>query len=344
MLEQRFAEDLNQTLMAIKLKEEHEERIRQQQQQSQPQQGQQHSHQKHQHHQHKSRSPNQPVALEPHQKKGLTTELRHGSSSSNSINISSSDNAKKKNHMETVNPRTGRRERVFVNLELVYPDPKPDGSVAEEFCFEELRARHRGWLGRDWKRERLERKRVEKDHWEEERKLQAEDEEELLLHQRRQRGPFEEHEELVATKSVATKESVDVEAGRAVGSSTTVTATKTTTTTTTTTEDQARALADEMRVACRIEDGGSGNALAVAGGVAVNSGDAGSLVADMNDENAPPSKEELEKAALARKLRREERANRTRKIKVMEVKGATQTSMYIIYYYIPFRFSPLVSS
>jgi checkpoint serine/threonine-protein kinase len=50
---------------------------------------------------------------------------------------------------------------------------------------------------------------------------------------------------------------------------------------------------------------------------------------DENDENMPPSQEDVEKAKLARKARREERANRTRKIKVMEVReirGETQTS------------------
>ncbi len=48
-----------------------------------------------------------------------------------------------------------------------------------------------------------------------------------------------------------------------------------------------------------------------------------------NDENAPPSLVEVEKVKAAKKARREERANRTRKIKVMDVKeirGETQTS------------------
>lgn len=50
-----------------------------------------------------------------------------------------------------INPKTGRAECVFVNLELVYPDSR-DPSL--EFCFEELRARQRGWLQRDWAAER----------------------------------------------------------------------------------------------------------------------------------------------------------------------------------------------
>ncbi|KAL1983026.1 hypothetical protein VTN96DRAFT_573 [Rasamsonia emersonii] len=48
---------------------------------------------------------------------------------------------------EAVNPRTGRRERVFVNLEAVYPDYKNPGY---EISFEELRAISRGWMQKDW--------------------------------------------------------------------------------------------------------------------------------------------------------------------------------------------------
>ena len=48
-----------------------------------------------------------------------------------------------------VNPRTGKVERVFVNLEAVYPNPNDSN---EEYSFEELRAKHRGWLDRSWPR------------------------------------------------------------------------------------------------------------------------------------------------------------------------------------------------
>lgn len=49
---------------------------------------------------------------------------------------------------EAINPRTGRRERVFVNLEAVYPDYK---NPSYEISFEELRAKNRGWTSKDWK-------------------------------------------------------------------------------------------------------------------------------------------------------------------------------------------------
>lgn len=52
-----------------------------------------------------------------------------------------------------------------------------------------------------------------------------------------------------------------------------------------------------------------------------------------NDENAPPSQADLEKARIAKKARREERANKTRKIKVMdvrEIRAETQTSRLLM--------------
>ncbi|KAL5339412.1 Mad3/BUB1 homology region 1-domain-containing protein [Aspergillus crustosus] len=49
---------------------------------------------------------------------------------------------------EAVNPRTGRRERVFVDLDAVYPDYKNPNI---EVSFEELRAIKRGWMDKDWR-------------------------------------------------------------------------------------------------------------------------------------------------------------------------------------------------
>lgn len=48
---------------------------------------------------------------------------------------------------EAVNPRTGRRERVFVNLEAVYPDIR---NPSHEVSFEELRAMRRGYMSKNW--------------------------------------------------------------------------------------------------------------------------------------------------------------------------------------------------
>ena len=49
---------------------------------------------------------------------------------------------------QIVNAKTGRIERVFVDLEAVYPNVN---DTNEEYCFEELRAKHRGWIEKDWK-------------------------------------------------------------------------------------------------------------------------------------------------------------------------------------------------
>jgi len=55
---------------------------------------------------------------------------------------------------QTTNARTGKIERVFVDLEAIYPN---DDDVNEEMSFEELRAKSRGWLSRDWAAESKQR-------------------------------------------------------------------------------------------------------------------------------------------------------------------------------------------
>lgn len=51
-----------------------------------------------------------------------------------------------------VNCKTGKAERVFVNLEAVYPNP---ADHAEEMSFDELRAIRRGWADKDWRKENM---------------------------------------------------------------------------------------------------------------------------------------------------------------------------------------------
>ncbi|KAM7208018.1 checkpoint serine/threonine-protein kinase [Naviculisporaceae sp. PSN 640] len=48
---------------------------------------------------------------------------------------------------KTINPLSGKIERVFVDLRVVYPTPKEPGT---ELSFEEVWARNRGWLDRVW--------------------------------------------------------------------------------------------------------------------------------------------------------------------------------------------------
>ena len=56
---------------------------------------------------------------------------------------------------QSVNARTGRIERVFVRLDAVYPN---SNDLSEEYSFDELRARRRGWLDKKWEPQRKENK------------------------------------------------------------------------------------------------------------------------------------------------------------------------------------------
>ncbi|KAK4165672.1 checkpoint serine/threonine-protein kinase [Cladorrhinum sp. PSN259] len=50
-------------------------------------------------------------------------------------------------HQVTINPVNGKRERVFVDLRVVYPAPDEPGA---ELSFEEIWAANRGWLDHEW--------------------------------------------------------------------------------------------------------------------------------------------------------------------------------------------------
>ncbi|KAK1754933.1 checkpoint serine/threonine-protein kinase [Echria macrotheca] len=50
----------------------------------------------------------------------------------------------------TVNPSNGKKERVFVDLRVIYPTPDEPGT---ELSFEEVWAANRGWLDREWTEE-----------------------------------------------------------------------------------------------------------------------------------------------------------------------------------------------
>ncbi|KAK8154708.1 hypothetical protein IWX90DRAFT_490109 [Phyllosticta citrichinensis] len=153
---------------------------------------------------------------------------------------------------ESLNPRSGKVERCFVNLEAVYPDF--ENSNGEEFCFEELRAAHRGWMKYDWAQ--INRQAAEK------------------LRQERAQKESQER------KALKPKDPQVLQPKEA--------------------PERAAALAKSLKQTV----------------VPLN---------DTNDENAPPTQEEIQRAKMLKKQRREERANRTRKIEVMEVRGETKT-------------------
>lgn len=52
----------------------------------------------------------------------------------------------------TVNPSNGKKERVFVDLQAVYPSPEVPGT---ELSFEEIWAANRGWLDQAWQRDEI---------------------------------------------------------------------------------------------------------------------------------------------------------------------------------------------
>ncbi|KAF2452277.1 hypothetical protein BDY21DRAFT_375675 [Lineolata rhizophorae] len=164
-------------------------------------------------------------------------------------------------HQKTVNPKTGRVEEVFADLEAVYPDAADPSAV--EFCFEELRAKHRGWLECDWIAVRREEA------------LRAK-EEEVERIDRDERARRREQQRVAATTDPAA--------------------------------DEPSSQRPEQQIV-----GGLRKLV---------------VLNDENDENAPPPPDkDIAAANLRKQRRREERANRTRKIKVMEVRevrGETQ--------------------
>ncbi|KAI2629663.1 Mad3/BUB1 homology region 1-domain-containing protein [Hypoxylon sp. NC1633] len=55
-------------------------------------------------------------------------------------------------HQVIINPHSGKRERVFIDLEAIYPTPEEPGT---ELSFEELWAVNRGWLDVSWEDDSL---------------------------------------------------------------------------------------------------------------------------------------------------------------------------------------------
>ncbi|EMC95922.1 hypothetical protein BAUCODRAFT_71631 [Baudoinia panamericana UAMH 10762] len=151
-------------------------------------------------------------------------------------------------HQCVRNPKTGRLEAVFVDLEAVYCE---SSKGAKEYCFEELSARRRGWLTKEWSRERKQPLRA---------------------------APLQGLS--FDTDPVATP---NVESDVALQEPLTVTGT----------EHVAKVCATKQRGFKIFEDAG---------------------------EERPSDLRHIEPAQEEPKLRREERANRTRKIQVMDVK------------------------
>ncbi|THV69208.1 hypothetical protein D6D29_10093 [Aureobasidium pullulans] len=181
-----------------------------------------------------------------------------------------------------INLKTGRPECVFVNLEAVYPDPT-DPSV--EFCFEELRARHRGWLDRDWAAER------------------------------RQAQPIDQAQENSSIKQQPQKEP---KRGFAIFQDTSATEKQQ--------EPETERPTSQRGFQIFQDDSENKKSPAHSSPLTIDTSLKVVPVKDENDENRPPSKADVE---LAKRMRREERANKTRKIKVMDVEHVQKETQTI---------------
>lgn len=171
----------------------------------------------------------------------------------------------KHEHQYARNPRTGKKECVFVNLEALYPQS------GREYCFEELRAQHRGWLDFEWNKERL--------------SSATQDTETTTCLE----PPAPPHsDELEASQNSGITEQPKQKKHRGF-----------------------QIFEDQAPHATAPKPSSNDDK------VLVESFSRTMALNDENDENNAPSKQE---ADLAKKLRREERANRTRKIQVMDVK------------------------
>lgn len=196
------------------------------------------------------------------------------------------------------NEKTGRLECVFVNLEAVYP---VTGNLAVEYCFEELRARHRGWLDKDWRKEQQQQQKKPK-------KLTKSESFDIQLDTPTPLQEQMQQEDAPLAKSVIKDKPFTIfsDADQEMPTSRP------------TSKQKGFKIFEDTDLEPRPlpKPEVSSRPTTVTKTLALN---------DENDENTPPSKQEID---AAKKARREERANRTRKIKVMEVqhiKNETQT-------------------
>ncbi|TKA30474.1 hypothetical protein B0A50_02702 [Salinomyces thailandicus] len=188
--------------------------------------------------------------------------------------------------------QTGRMECVFVNLEAVYPD---SGRRNEEYCFEELRARRRGWLGKDWRRPESKAKHAPRPA---QHMSQPVPEPEAKFKSAEKTTP-EDEESPSGTLDIHVDEPVQPQPQQPKTKQRGFKIFEDTSSEPLPASKQTRQKENDEKVLVE----------SFSKTLALN---------DENDENAPPSKQQG--AELAKRLRREERANRTRKIQVMDVK------------------------
>ena len=210
----------------------------------------------------------------------------------------SSHSSSSSNHEQqcVFNEKTGRLECVFVNLEAVYPET---GNLAVEYCFEELRARHRGWLDKERKKAKAgQQKKLTKS---ESFDIQLDTPTPLQEQKKEEQAPIANSVAKEKPFAIFSDAQQDTPESRP------------------TSKQKGFKIFEDTDLEPKQPpkpEATSSRSKSTTKTLALN---------DENDENTPPSKQEID---AAKKARREERANRTRKIKVMEVqhiKNETQT-------------------
>lgn len=271
-------------------------------------------------------SPNVPN-IHDHRTNGTASFCVIQSSSSSSVRPAYESS----NHtsQRVINPRTGRAECVFVNLEAVYPDPS---NPSVEYCFEELMARHRGWLEHDWAAEKEDGK-------------QEEESAESMLEREEMTEEQEEKQEEIQEEQVPQSPPKPVQRkGFAIFQDENAPAApKTAIYRDEPTQPSQQPPAHQKRGFEIFHDGGNPTTQESAQDrPPIITIDSSFQVLSLNDENAenrPPAQQNTQTrdaqaqrdadVAIAKRLRKEERANRTRKIKVMDVETVQKETQTI---------------
>lgn len=200
-------------------------------------------------------------------------------------------------------------ECVFVNLEAVYPE---SGKRSAEYCFEELRARYRGWLNKDWRRSEVQMKP---------RLLDPAPEPVFEMHHDPERVP-EPPLDIHIDESMpepSQESTFDIHVDQSMPPPRTKQP-KQESTFDIHIDESMPPPKSKQRGFKIFEDTPAEPTPPQAiqeEKVLVESFSKTLALNDENDENAPPRQQDID---LAKRLRREERANRTRKIQVMDVK------------------------
>ncbi|KAJ8602775.1 hypothetical protein MRB53_042361 [Persea americana] len=198
----------------------------------------------------------------------------------------------------TLNPRSGRNERIVACLEAVYAD---SGEAGPEFCFEELRAARRGWLDRNWRAPKKSRSR-----------RSSPSQPQSIRH-----PPQVDHDLEIDTFSATFHNDLRIQDGEVASDAAAFSSHSHAETLEPQREPYAIPPEPQSIRKAELEAPHSGMEKSK------------TFLVHLHDENddvdGPSHRPHVNQSAIDKRLQREERANRTRRIKVREVKEETQT-------------------